>query len=571
MAKNDRVYDINFPRFGGSYSMDVGFRYNADYTFTSTTQYVYTNLDAQYSQCRLALEGSYNHSFDKIDVRIMMTLPSGTETIIHEMVDINNYQDYQSKAYEFLINCGPRHYNLLASNVFTSNNSTSRTRTYTYRIASIRVYKMVYKPISTASSTWIWQSDGFEDLDFDHSSDQRIYPTLYAARGEHTYTYNIPPTFNATQLTISPSPAYRNVSTASTTVSAATAYCGGSITSSKLTIGSQTATGSGNGTLTTAKLNTVGTFTPSVTVTDSRGVSKTINLNNIAVKNVDIPPSFDYTALSFNHDYIYKDFTSASITVSNISVAFDGTVTNVKLLIGPQSASRADAGSLTIDLANSGSFKPQIQVSDSWGLTRSYDLSDLVVSAYFLPYINQTEINAQRCLSNGQIDDEGTYVNIALPIHYTKDVAYLTEPEFAVEDVPISLTWYEDAARQNPIDWTEYQPNSPCTIYALYSYPFEYQNNYTLYFVPTDIDYHDDAHDGEQVYAILPTAYYTVDFRAGGHGVAFGKFAKRDGFDCDMNAYFNNDVLFAVDFNDANDKLAQAIIALGWENKVKVT
>lgn len=567
MAKNDRLDNIHF-RSSFDYDMSVIFRYNEDCRFDSTTQTFYTNERQQYSQILLRLTGSNNQSFRNISVNYLLTSPTGNVTEHLKSVTINasDYSKYQTSAYDFAINTVVQHYNVKASDIFTANNSTSKTRTYSMRILGITVDTVFYD-----TSLRIWRNSDEYSINFNTAIDRDYYQQLYNARGEFTYTYNIPPTFNATQLTFNPSPAYRNVSTASTTVSSATAYCGGTISSSVLTVGSQTATGSGNGTLTTAKLNTVGTFTPTVVVTDSRGVSASVNLNNISVKNVDIPPTFTYSALTFDHDYIYKDFTAASITVSDISVAFDGTITSVKFSIGSQSVTRSNAGSLTINLANSGKFNPVIQVSDSWGLTRSYTLSELTVNAYALPYVVSTEIDAQRCLSDGQLDDEGTFAIIALPIHYTKDVAYLTEPIFLVDNTPVSLTWYEDAERQTPIDWTNYQPNSPCTIYALYSYPFAYQNNYTLYFTPTDIDYHDDTHSGATIYAILPTAYYTVDFRAGGHGVAFGKFAKRDGFDCDMNAYFNNDVLFAVDFNDANDDLAQAIKALGWENKVKVT
>lgn len=50
---------------------------------------------------------------------------------------------------------------------------------------------------------------------------------------------------------------------------------------------------------------------------------------------------------------------------------------------------------------------------------------------------------------------------------------------------------------------------------------------------------------------ILPTAKTTLDLLAGGKGIAFGKVAENEGFECDMNTTFNNDVAIRND-SDVN-------------------
>ena len=42
---------------------------------------------------------------------------------------------------------------------------------------------------------------------------------------------------------------------------------------------------------------------------------------------------------------------------------------------------------------------------------------------------------------------------------------------------------------------------------------------------------------GTNISVILAMAYYTIDFRAGGHGIAFGQACFEDGFWCNMDVF----------------------------------
>ena len=87
---------------------------------------------------------------------------------------------------------------------------------------------------------------------------------------------------------------YANLTTANITLSSLSAKCGGDFTgvgSAEFTIGSQTVTKANpvNGDVLSIPLNVVGTFTPTVKVTDSRGQVTTHTLNAITVQGYVAP------------------------------------------------------------------------------------------------------------------------------------------------------------------------------------------------------------------------------------------------------------------------------------------
>ena len=93
---------------------------------------------------------------------------------------------------------------------------------------------------------------------------------------------NAPPTLTCSQASLDTPSAFANVTTATVTISNLATYCGSSCESIELKIGEQTATRTTNGSLSIA-LNATGTFTPTVTCTDSLGQKTVIELNPITV------------------------------------------------------------------------------------------------------------------------------------------------------------------------------------------------------------------------------------------------------------------------------------------------
>lgn len=117
--------------------------------------------------------------------------------------------------------------------------------------------------------------------------------TLYAQ-----WSYDNPPTIKTLPQKVTldnannGGKAVKNFSGATVQIKGAKPYTGRTITSIKLTIGSQTATISGsaldsdgNGTVSIAKLTVAGTFTPTITITDSASKSMTYSLKALTVVN----------------------------------------------------------------------------------------------------------------------------------------------------------------------------------------------------------------------------------------------------------------------------------------------
>lgn len=223
-----------------------------------------------------------------------------------------------------------------------------------------------------------------------------------------TVTLNAPPTFTATGTFTG---SYVGASTYTATLSSCSAKYGGTITSTKLTIGSQSVTGSGNGTLTITP-NTAGTFTPTVTVTDSRGQTTTKSLSAITVKanvcdikslttqridstsseisdegtNAVIQLGINYTAFSGN--YLNKPTVKLNGTTTNNVTWYEswdstnGFTNPITWTNYAPSSTMTLYGKVTDELAQTSSYPISVTVSSTTG--RSSTISVTLSQAFFL-------------------------------------------------------------------------------------------------------------------------------------------------------------------------------------------
>lgn len=159
-----------------------------------------------------------------------------------------------------------------ASNIFSSQNPTARSVPVLFKSSRIQLMSGKYM-------SYYEFEDPFGSCDL---LTQTSWGTLFSI------ILNAPPTFAATNAKSDTNGFFAGKSTASVTVSSCSAKYGGNITASKLTIGNQSVTGTGNGVL-SIKLSTAGTFIPTVTVTDSRGQTTTKQLEAITVNPYVVP------------------------------------------------------------------------------------------------------------------------------------------------------------------------------------------------------------------------------------------------------------------------------------------
>lgn len=265
---------------------------------------------------------------------------------------------------------------------------------------------------------------------------------------------------------------------------------------------------------------------------------------------LDAPPTFSTTGMSFDMAQIYAGLTTASVSVSALSAKYGGDISEVKLTIGNQSVTRADAGTLSILLESAGTFTPTVSVTDSRGQVTTKSLDAITVNGYTEPSVS---FNVQRTTSTGVPNDEGTYGTLSASFTFTDVVAQLTQPTVKVDGTTASVTWYStratDGTLSGSVNWSSL--TSSATVYGIVSAP-NIQTSYQIEVTPND-----SISSGTPITQTLASAFYTIDFLAGGHGIAFGQPATQDGFECNMPTTFHDTVTMedAVSVMDANSTL----------------
>lgn len=366
------------------------------------------------------------------------------------------------------------------------------------------------------------------------------YPTSIGTIA--TITLNAPPTCTA-----SPSSSgdyYAGISAYSVNVTEATAYYGGDISSIVLNVGGVTASRTNDGALSVTVPSASGSYTPTVTITDSRGQTNTYSLTAITVEPHTLPTLTPTVTSSAPY---YNIGTTYSVTVSDIT-AYDGaTISSITLRIGSQEDVKTAPFTNPFNISPNtvGQFMPQIIITDSYGATNTISLSDITVLRYDIPSVN---FNVIRTDENGVKNDEGESAIITATFIWTSAVARLTAPTVVVKDLDENVqysvtTWYESWTSTGGVanaisDWSRVS-NMP--IYGLVKNTttptpdlFNLNNSYYISVTAND----DIPSIGTTQTQTLGSAFYTVDFRAGGHGIAFGQPALQDGFYCNMEAHF---------------------------------
>ena len=253
----------------------------------------------------------------------------------------------------------------------------------------------------------------------------------------------------------------------------------------------------------------------------------------LAYIKLNAPPTFTVSAMTFDTNYVYTGLTTASVDVSSLSAKFGGTISEVKLTIGNQSVTRTDNGTLSILLETEGTFTPTVTVTDSRGQVTTKTLETITVNGYTAP---SAVFTAERTTSTGVDDDEGEYAVLDATFTFTDVVADLTAPTVTIDGTPATVTWYSsratDGTLSGTVNWSSL--TSPATVYGLIDVP-NIQTSYSVSLTPNDTE-----GSGAPITQTIASAFYTIDFLAGGHGIAFGQPSSQDGFFCNMDAHFKD-------------------------------
>lgn len=297
-----------------------------------------------------------------------------------------------------------------------------------------------------------------------------------------------------------------------------------------------------SGTITTKTTNTTVAWTPSLTLANavpnatsgvgtitcwtyygntfvgSSTCSVTLNVPTSVVPSVS-----SFTATRVNNDVpsswgIYVQGKSQCTLSASASGSYSSTIKSYTIKQGDTTLASASRVTTPV-LSVAGTITYTVTVTDSRNRTASKTVS-ITVEAYLTPYA--TGILSQRCLANGTVSDEGTYIKTTATINFTS---------FSGKNTCTTKLYYHRAGETS---WTlvknPYTSGSTFLFNANANVDYSYEVMYELTDALTTIQRIDEVSSG----------FTTMDFRKGGRGVAIGKVSEVDDLlDVALNVKFH--------------------------------
>lgn len=309
--------------------------------------------------------------------------------------------------------------------------------------------------------------------------------TLSIARASSSFTHTLTYAFGSTSGTIA-------AKTTSTSVS----------WTPPLSLASQIPnTTSGVCTITCTTYNgstSVGSKTCALTLSVPASVKPTITSLTVARIDGDVPSSWG----------IYVQTKSkAKLAINGAAGSYGSTIKSYSISGGGYSGT---ASTLTTGFLNtSGTITFTATVTDSRGRISAAATVSITVTAYSPPYFDS--VLSQRCLSNGTLDDDGTYIRGQASYGYstcgnkntvTRSVSYKKATDSTWTDAGVSF--------------------SSGTAFTFGGGAISTETSYDIRYTLAD------AFSTISVQDIVSTAAVVMDFKSGGKGVAVGKVAETD-------------------------------------------
>jgi len=242
----------------------------------------------------------------------------------------------------------------------------------------------------------------------------------------------------------------------------------------------------------------IGSKTCTLTLTVPASVKPTITSLTATRVNGDVPSSWG----------IYLQTKSkATLKINGASGSYGSTIAAYSISGGGYAST---ASSFTTGFLNSaGSITFTATVTDSRGRVSAAATVTITVQAYAPPSF-QTYLS-QRCLSNGTINEDGTYIRGLLTFQFSSCGGKNT------------VTGSIQYKRTTATSWTAVSTKFTSGTAVVFgsggiSTEYSYDVQYTL----------TDAFSSVSIQDIISTAAVVMDFKKGGKGVAVGKVAEKD-------------------------------------------
>ena len=285
----------------------------------------------------------------------------------------------------------------------------------------------------------------------------------------------------------------------------------------------------------------------------------TVFSTNLTV-TLNVPPTV--TVGTPTSGTIYQNFTTYSVPITQATAAYGGDIKTVTLTAGQTtktltySANSISNQTISLIPTTIGTYNPTLTVTDSRGLTKTINLPEITVTQYNTPTVS---FDVYRTDQNGVKSDEGIYGLIKATMVYTMTTASLTAPSVTIKDsdnndVDANITWFSSYSSLTGVstaisDWSTIVSGD--MVYGLINADYETtgdfapEKSYTVTLTETDTV----GGHSESISQTMSTAFYTIDFQAGGKEIAFGGPANDDLtnypdglFKCNMKTQLNNDL-----------------------------
>ena len=222
------------------------------------------------------------------------------------------------------------------------------------------------------------------------------------------------------------------------------------------------------------------------------------------------PRGAAYNAQITNYQTVYvSGYSTALLTASSVAGAYGSTITKYEFLqnnaLIAQYSSSASSYSHTTGTLSGTSIVLSVRVTDSRGKQASASIT-VTPKSYATP--TYTETTVYRCNSSGTATNDGTYVFLRVSAYATPTENSITSLSYAVK-LASSSTYGNEIALTN----------------GTFSLSSGYANTVSWDIRVTATD---KLGQSSYRYFTIPTAEYTMDFKVGGKGVAFGKVAETD-------------------------------------------
>ena len=284
---------------------------------------------------------------------------------------------------------------------------------------------------------------------------------------------------------------------------------------------------------------------------------------------LDVPPTATLGTPTYATPQ-YAGLSVYTVPITSAEAYYGGDISKVTLTVGQDSTvqtySTTTISNQTISVTPTmaGTYTPTVTIEDSRGQIATYTLPQITVNPYNYN-VPSVSFDVYRANNIGIKNDEGHYALIQSTISYTDAIATLTEPSIQIDGVDLSslanasVTWYKTWSNTSGVsnvisNWTTLVPqNHTVTIYGLIDWKYNTTGNFaedTSYQITLIANDSLNGHSAP-ITQTMSTAFYTIDFQAGGKEIAFGAPANDNLtshpnglFKCAMDAQFGGNAEF---------------------------